>query len=103
MAESDPILQEIESLDAELIPILAQADLARTLAELLPTKYPPEIVAKPPGDHAWELAGLYLLRAGRSHEALALFWALYLQMLKAQEKIWAGAQGYAAGLDERLL
>jgi len=86
MAQSDGILQEIESLDAELVPILAQTDSAWKLAELLPTKYPPEIVAKPPGDRAWELAGLYLLRAGRSHEALGLFWALYLQMLKAQEK-----------------
>jgi hypothetical protein len=76
MAQSDPILQEIESLDAELIPMLAQTASAWRLAELLPTKYPPEIVAKPPGDRARELAGLYLLRAGRSHEALGLFWAL---------------------------
>ena len=55
------------------------------MAELLPSKYPPEIVAKPPGDRAWELAGLHLLRVGRRHEALGIFWALYLQMLKAQE------------------
>jgi len=48
MAQSDGILQEIESLDAELVPILAQTDSAWKLAELLPTKYPPEIVAKPP-------------------------------------------------------
>jgi hypothetical protein len=86
MAQSDPILQEIKSLDAELIPILVETDSAWRLAELLPTKYPPEIVARPPGDRAWELAGFYLLRAGRAHEALGLFWALYVQMLQAQEK-----------------
>jgi len=86
-AQSDPIQQEIRILDPELISILPQTDSAGRLAALLPTKYPPEVVAKPPGDRVWELAGLYLLRAGRSHEAFGLFWALYLQMLKAQENL----------------
>jgi hypothetical protein len=83
-AQKNPILQELKALDPELIPILPQTDSASTLARILPTKYPPAQVATPPGDRAWELAGLYLLNSGRIHEALGIFWALYLQMLEAQ-------------------
>jgi hypothetical protein len=87
LAQSDPILQELKSLDAELISVLPQTDSASRLAELLPKKYPPETVAEPPGDRAWELAGhYYLWRPNRSHEALSIFWALYLQKVRAQEK-----------------
>ncbi len=82
--QQNPILQELEQLDAELIPILPQTDSASTLARMLPSKYPSTRAAEPPGDRIWELAGLYFLNSGRIHEALGIFWELYMQMHQAQ-------------------
>lgn len=81
---NDPVITELEKLDAELLATLAEVDVVAKLLDFLPTKYPSEKVREAPGNRAWELAGLFLLHRGRFHEALAVFWRLYEHMLDAQ-------------------
>jgi hypothetical protein len=67
---SDPIVQELCSLDAEIVS--------------LPSKYSPGAVAEPSVAHVWELAALWFFNSNRIHEALRLFWRLYQQMVAGQ-------------------
>jgi len=80
----NPVLEELRRLDPDLLPVFDERDAASRLLTLLPTRYPPAQVAKPPGDRMWVLAGLLFLNSGRVHEALGIFWGLYQQMLEAQ-------------------
>lgn len=80
----NPILAELQGLDADLLPVLEERDAASRLITMLPARYTPAQVAQPPGDRIWELVGLSFLNSGRVHEALGIFWGLYQQMLEAQ-------------------
>jgi hypothetical protein len=80
----NPILKELATLAADLVPVFEQRDAAAKLMRILPARYSPADVSKPPGDRPWELAGLYFLASSRVHEALSIFWALYQRMLEAQ-------------------
>ena len=82
---SDPIVQELTSLDATVAQLLDDRDSASRLLELLPAKYPPSTVAMVDGARVWELAALWFLNSNRIHEALGLFWRLYQQMAIGQE------------------
>lgn len=86
---SDPIVQELAQLDAEIVPILNDQASASLLIELLPTKYSLTTVLSPNGTRAWELTALWFLNSGRAHEALGLFWRLYQQMLQGQQAAWS--------------
>lgn len=79
-----PVVEELRRLDPPILDIFQERDAASRLLTLLPTRYSPEQVAKPPGDRVWELAGLLFLNSGRVHEALAIFSGLYQQMVAAQ-------------------
>lgn len=81
------ILEEIEGLDADLVPALEERDAAARLIKQLHEKYTPQQAATYPGDRTWELAGNYFLVSRRVHEALGIFWGLYEQMLRAQLKL----------------
>jgi hypothetical protein len=87
---NDPLLSELRQLDLALIPFTERRDSAAAFLHELPNHYNPEAIATP-GDarRAWEIVGLLHLNTGRIHEALAIFWALYMQMLRAQD-----ASGY---------
>jgi hypothetical protein len=80
----NPVFEELRRLDPTILPIFDERDAASRLLTLLPTRYPPEQVAKSLGDRVWELTGLLFLNSGRVHEALAIFSGLYQQMLAAQ-------------------
>ena len=79
-----PNITELKRLNPELVDALDKPDAAAQLLRILPGKYPPEQIATPRSNRAWELAALCLLGSNRVHEALSLFWALYEQMLAAQ-------------------
>ena len=81
----DPLLEELRKLDASLLELLDQRDSAALLLEELPRRYTPDLVAAEGREQrAWEVSGLLHLHAGRVHEAFAIFWRLYQQMLAAQ-------------------
>lgn len=86
---SDPVIQELTSLDAEIVPVLNDRASASRLLELLPSKYSPSTVVGPNGARVWELAALWFLNSNRVHEALGLFWRLYQQMVEGQQAAWA--------------
>jgi hypothetical protein len=83
----NPILEELLTLNADLLPVFEERDAASQLITTLPTRYTPAQTAQAPGARVWELTGLYFLNSGRIHEALAIFWGLYQQMLAAQIKL----------------
>jgi hypothetical protein len=87
-SESDPVVNELRSLDSEIVPILNDRDSASRLLELLPRKYGPSALADPQVARVWELTALWFLNSNRIHEALGLFWRLYQQMLDGQERSW---------------
>ena len=80
-----PNIERLTKLAPHLIPLLNKIDAGAQLMAVLPTEFPPPHVVSPGGFEAWEQASLYLLNTQRTHEALDLFWALYLQMIKGQE------------------
>jgi hypothetical protein len=80
----DEIIEELKTLDGELIPLMTQTDAAARLMELLPKRFSPSDVTTANGQRSWELSGLYLLFSGRAHEALGVLWGLYERMLEAQ-------------------
>ena len=82
--QQNPIMTELDALCPKFTPILDQRDAASQLMTFLPTWYTPAQVAQPPGDRAWELAGLYFFNSRRFHEALSLFWGLYKHKIEAQ-------------------
>lgn len=82
---SDPIVQELTSLDAAVAQLLSDRDSASRLLELLPGKYTPEVVVTPAGARVWELAALWFLNSNRVHEALGLFSRLYQQLAVGQD------------------
>jgi hypothetical protein len=86
-SQQNPIVDELGKLDADLVPMLEEIDSARRLASLLPEKYKPVQVVEHPGQRVWELAGLYFFNSGRLHEALGIFWSLYLHTLEAQAEL----------------
>jgi hypothetical protein len=86
----NPILVELNGLDAELAARLPQRDSAAWLRDNLPRRWRPSAIGSPgPPQRAWELCGLYYLNSQprRCHEALAVFWRLYQQMLVAQVRL----------------
>ena len=70
MSTEPPIVQELRTLAPDVLGVFEERDAAARLITLLPAKYSPAQVAQPPGDRAWELAGLLFLNSGRVHEAL---------------------------------
>jgi hypothetical protein len=87
-SSSDPVVQELTSLDASVAELLKDRDSAARLLELLPGKYPPQMAVKDGGARVWELAALWFLNTNRVHEALGLFWRLYQQMTVGQGTSW---------------
>ncbi|MGE3512125.1 MAG: hypothetical protein AB7N65_24950 [Vicinamibacterales bacterium] len=81
---SDPVVQELTSLDGQVVSTLNDRDSASRLLEVLPFKYSPSAVAQPNGARVWELAALWFLNSNRIHEALGLFWRLYQHMVEGQ-------------------
>src|SRR5215469_12149820 len=78
------VLEELRTLDIDLLPIFDERDAASRLITLLPTRYPLAQIAQRPGDRMWELVGLFFLYSGRIHEALEVFWGLYQQKIAGQ-------------------
>lgn len=83
-SRTDPIVQELTSLDGAVAELLNDRDSASRLLELLPLKYAPAAVATPDGAKVWELAALWFFNSNRAHESLGLFWSLYQQMSAGQ-------------------
>src|SRR4051812_41944427 len=83
---SDPIVDELtRTLDPFLLKFLEERDAAAQFLVHLPKTYPPAAIAQQSvAQRAWELVGLYLLNHNRPHEGIAVFAALYRQMLEAQ-------------------
>lgn len=84
-----PIARELRELGhQDLWPILLARDGAARLLEELPRRFPPETVVTAirtrPEQRVWELCGLMYLNSNRFHEALPIFEALYLQMIRWQ-------------------
>src|SRR5262245_10000787 len=87
-ATENAALADLEKLAPDIAAILPQRDSGAILLERLPRRWRPRQVAtKGKAQRAWELAGLFLLNTGRYHEALAIFWRLYQQMLTAQTSV----------------
>jgi hypothetical protein len=83
----NPVVDELEKLDADIAALLTPRDSAAVLLTRLPERWRPGQVAKiGPAQRAWELSGLFYFYAGRYHEALAIFWRLYQHMLAAQPR-----------------
>jgi hypothetical protein len=82
----DEITRELENRAPGLFTRLQSHDSAARLLEELPSRFSPADLLDPQGpQRIWELLGLYHLYVARVHEALALFWRLYDQLLVAQE------------------
>jgi hypothetical protein len=80
-------ISELEKRDAVLAGVLPHRDSVARLLERLPERLPPDVIASDPNSHrTWELVGRFYMVTGRLHEALAVFWALYQQMIAAQVK-----------------
>ena len=82
--QRNPLLEELQTLEPDLLPILDERDAAARLITLLPKRYTPAQVAEDAA-RIWELTALYFLNSERVHEALGIFWRLYQQMLDAQQ------------------
>ena len=78
-----------ELLTPALLKLLTLRDGAARLLDELPKAFPPEAVAGFPSHdwRAWEAVGLFYKNQGRHYEALAIFSALYDQMLRAQTTV----------------
>ena len=82
----DEITGELQNRAPDLLILLQGRDSTARLLEELPSRFPlGDLVAPDGAQRTWELLGLYHLNVGRIHEALALFWRLYEQLLLAQE------------------
>jgi hypothetical protein len=87
---ADPVIQELTSLDAEIVSILHDRASASRLLEFLPSRFPPSaVISSPDASRIWELAALWFLNSHRVHEALGLFWRLYQQMVDGQQAGWS--------------
>jgi tetratricopeptide (TPR) repeat protein len=74
-----------EALVDALSPYLAAMDSLQPCLEALREAYTPEDVCGPTDARRWwEVAGLYYMKLGRFHDALACFEALYNHMLDGQ-------------------
>ena len=81
-------LKELAELEPELIAVIRPRDSAARLLEELPRRYRAEDVAKEGREQRiWEVTGLAHLNQGRFQEALAIFWSLYREMVKAQSNV----------------
>jgi hypothetical protein len=86
IAEDDALLLELKKLDGSLLKLLEGRNSAAVMLEELPRRFSPERIAGETNERrCWEVIGLLHLNTGRTHEALALFWALYQQTLLAQK------------------
>jgi hypothetical protein len=63
-SELAPLIEELTSRDPALAPILEEHAAASILLELLPGKYPPDVVITENGSRPWELVGLCFLNSG---------------------------------------
>jgi hypothetical protein len=82
----DEITRELRDRAPDMLRFLERRDSAARLLEELPSQFSPvDLVAPDGAQRIWELIGLYHLYVGRVHEALALLWRLYEQLLIAQE------------------
>jgi hypothetical protein len=87
IAKDNPLLQELNDLDATLLPLLEGRNSAALMIDELPRRYSDEQIAKEGNERrVWEVVGLLHLNTGRIHEALAIFWLLYQHMHSAQSK-----------------
>jgi hypothetical protein len=76
-------MTELETIAPELFSILRTPDASARLITKLQEKYATPFEETSPY-RIWELAAHFLLQDRRAHEALAVFWALYEHMLRAQ-------------------
>jgi hypothetical protein len=79
----------VQALYADLLQLHQERDGAARLLQELPARFTPQQVSlQGEEQRAWELAGLSYLHdtPSRPHEALAIFWSLYQQMLAAQDQ-----------------
>ena len=84
----NPIIAELGRLDSEMPPSLERRDGAAVLVQQLPHRIPPSEAAQPCNlKRVWELVGIFYMTSDRLHEALAIFWALYQQMLRARPMV----------------
>ena len=81
-----------ELLPSKIQELLDQRDSVPLLIKEFPRNFKPKDVSLPTGDaktqecRLWELTGLYLLRNDRPYDALAIFFALYNQILIGQDE-----------------
>lgn len=81
-----------EYLPDDLAELLPLRDGAARLVEKLPEVYPAKSIAdradkqKPQAVRLWELVGLYYRNRNRVYDAIPIFRALYLQMLRYQRE-----------------
>ncbi len=83
--EKNQFAVQLRGLDDEILQLARPRDGTAAMLAKLIEKYPPEKIAENGGDRGWEVAGLLYLDSGRVHEALAIFRALYDQMLNLQK------------------
>ncbi len=83
--DADSALKELMEWLSKHLP---ERDSAARLLEKLPREHPAQSVASTPEKASlWERAGLAYLHARRYHEALAIFFKFYDQMLLGQQEI----------------
>jgi hypothetical protein len=80
-----PIDDQLNALDAELLPLINQPDQINELIALLQRKYPPPQAAGGTGLQAWDYSGLVLSSRRRFHEALQVHWEHYQHLLQGQQ------------------
>jgi hypothetical protein len=82
--EEDECITELRGLDHSILPLLEERDAASKLLTALPIRITMRPGLGESDWRVWELVSVIFLRQGRLHEAAALLWALYENMLEAQ-------------------
>lgn len=82
--KKDPLLIELTDLDKTLLPYFEGRNSTRLVEELSRRYSANQVATASDEQRIWEVAGLLFLNHVRIHEALTIFWRLYMHMLKAQ-------------------
>ena len=76
---------ELSTISPDLLRLAQQRNSTALLLDELPRRFLPQVIAEVgPPQRTWELTGLVHLHAGRPHETLGIFSALYQRMLVSQ-------------------
>jgi hypothetical protein len=78
------IRDTLNAVDEALFPLVEQTDGTEELISILQQKYPERQAAGDNGHMAWDYSGQALFRNNRVHEALAVHWEHYQQLLAGQ-------------------